>query len=290
MKDIMFYLSKATTLCEAIDMLLDALNSDFKETQDLAIKERISALEYYKKCIFNKTLISTHRSEFNGLYSALDKEIPEMTFSLDGNKKSFKSFWEKIDMLQSEHRSIDSVNDIHRFRLITTTSNVDTEENINELYLATLVTIKYFLSKGYILCTPRPLKDTGFRQRKGVFVPQKSLIPEIYSQRVKDYVAKPKKNGYQSIHLMFEKQENKFEVQLRTFAMHVRAEYENAAHEKFKQSTRTVKKWDLSKINISGFKYVEIRDPETNEIVINELLDNVGIIEPVQTFVRRKTF
>lgn len=293
MRDIIYFLSKATTLSEAINLIIEALNIEYSKKNDLEIKERISALEHYKKSIFNRNLITTHRTEFNGLYATLEKEFPELTFSLDGNKKSLKSFWEKMDMLQKSHKSIDQMNDIHRFRLITTNANIDTEETVNNLYLTTLITIKYFLSKGYILCAPTELKDTGFEQKKHsekIYVPKKSILPETYSYRVKDYVANPKANGYQSIHLLFEKEGNKFEVQLRTFPMHIRAEYKKAAHEKFKTSTRSVNQWDLSKIKISGFKYVEIRDPETNEIVLSEVIDNVGIVKPVETFVRRKTF
>lgn len=290
----MYFLSKAITLGEAIDMILEELNADYEATGDLEIKEKLSAIKYYKKSIFNKSLIATHRTEFNGLYTAIDKGIPDMTFRLDGNKKALKSFWEKLEMQQNKHQSIDTVyKDIHRFRLISQNANTDTYETIKKLYDAAVITIEYFLAKEYTLCKPNEIKDIkNFKasEHPEIFVPEKQLVPTIYKQRIKDYVFTPKKNGYQSIHLFFSKEDDLFEVQLRTFAMHIAAEYTNAAHDEFKQKTRTVHDWDYSKININGFKYVEIRDPETNEIIKREILDNVGIINPVETFVRRKTF
>ncbi len=52
--------------------------------------------------------------------------------------------------------------------------------------------------------------------------------------RFKDYVALPKENGYQTIHTTIFDQSSIYEIQVRTFEMHMGAEYGNSAHWKYK--------------------------------------------------------
>jgi len=63
-----------------------------------------------------------------------------------------------------------------------------------------------------------------------------------------DYIAKPKSNGYRSIHTVLKDEEGRpFEVQIRTREMHRFAEYGVAAHWRYKEggaSTKTAEKFD----------------------------------------------
>lgn len=55
-------------------------------------------------------------------------------------------------------------------------------------------------------------------------------------ERFKDYIATPKANGYQSIHLCVRRREGpRFEIQIRTRAMHRRCETGRAAHGRYKR-------------------------------------------------------
>ncbi len=60
-----------------------------------------------------------------------------------------------------------------------------------------------------------------------------SLVP-ILNSKIKDYIALPKENGYQSIHLIALFDDHPVEIQIRTNKMHHHAQYGNAAHRFYK--------------------------------------------------------
>ncbi len=74
--------------------------------------------------------------------------------------------------------------------------------------------------------------------------------------RIKDYIALPKPNGYQSLHTtIFTGDGGIAEVQIRTEEMHARAEYGIASHYLYKESTKTKKKNGKHTFEwIAGFK------------------------------------
>lgn len=84
--------------------------------------------------------------------------------------------------------------------------------------------------------------------------------------RIKDYIALPKENGYQTIHTTVFDEGDIFEVQIRTFDMHKSAEFGVAAHWKYK-SGGVAPNMDW----IENMQYSNNNEEEFYELARNEL-------------------
>lgn len=103
------------------------------------------------------------------------------------------------------------------------------------------------------------------------------------SGRIKDYIALPKSNMYQSLHTTVIGPEGKpIEIQIRTYQMHQVAEYGVAAHWQYKDRPKSIVKADFSWLKeIIDFHY----DPNTPAAFLKELkfdlfIDEVFIFTP----------
>lgn len=57
----------------------------------------------------------------------------------------------------------------------------------------------------------------------------------IIKNKIKDYIAVPKSNGYQSIHLTIMYEDHPVEIQIRTYKMHWESLYGESAHGAYKE-------------------------------------------------------
>lgn len=107
-----------------------------------------------------------------------------------------------------------------------------------------------------------------------------TMLGEIHTMwkplpgRVKDYIAMPKANNYQSLHTTVVTQYNEtFEIQIRTYDMHKIAEYGVAAHWKYKEGAAKIDEALESKVNWLR----EVMDAEKDIGEATEFMDAIKI-------------
>ena len=151
-------------------------------------------------------LISSKRSEREAFMAHVVAEISDKLkddgmehYDVDGRPKHFYSIYKKLH--DNRHNDINHIYDMFACRIIV--------DSIADCYRALGIV-------------------------HSMFVP----LPG----RFKDYIANPKENGYQSLHTTVKRPggktfgETTFEVQIRTYSMHIEAEYGIAAHWHYKEA------------------------------------------------------
>lgn len=99
-----------------------------------------------------------------------------------------------------------------------------------------------------------------------------------HPEKLKDYIAQPKSNGYQSLHTVILPEGEQLEIQIRTKDMHQFAEFGIAAHWRYKEGHLDLSKKDIQKISKLRALFEaakEIQDPaEFLEMVKVDLFSN----------------
>lgn len=196
------------------------------------------AIEEYSKYLYDYKQ-NFYKQAF-GAHIAISKIFPEIDFHTICRIKSFNSSLNK-----AKHKGLDRVYDIHGIRhVINSVSENDNEE---------LLTKYCYKIKRYL---------EGYYSSLGI---------QIAHNREKDYIASPKENGYQAIHISgFVPNDfgRRFETQIKTTKMDEYAKYGNANHaEKYKP--RALGKNPLANVP----RYAVIRNIDGNP-VMHELSEN----------------
>lgn len=274
-----FALYGATSIPDALERYIESL----KSTGNFKNLAHAKALEKYHDEIVNKKYLSRLRINFNEIYSLIDKNYPNLRFLIEGRRKSFISTDEKIIKLLEEKRSLDLLRDTNGFRILL--FGEESEKLINNCYSIMDEIIRHLIEKGCTLCEAEPVKDTeSFNpEEHKLIIPKKSGIPEVFKYGIKDYILTPKENGYQSIHAIFRTATGEcFEIQIRTFAMHLYAESGKASHTQYKTKKykKNVMTYEKELIGIPGYGISED----------GKLFDFIGLEKSLQILQRQKTF
>lgn len=112
------------------------------------------------------------------------------------------------------------------------------------------------------------------------------VIHELYKPmpgRIKDYIAQPKPNGYQSLHTtVFTDEGEIVEFQIRTEAMHEEAEYGIAAHWHYKEGGAAVNHHDIQWIKdlVEWQKNIKDNEQFLRDIKLDIFQDRIFVFTP----------
>lgn len=226
------------------------------------------------------------------LYDLKENHGIILPVSLSKRRKNFIGLNQKIrltllkalDNPKDKTASLSQILDTLGFRIIVGNKNNtsrDEQDSVDTCYLVLNVVIMFFIDLGY---TPIELNFNKApfnpKEHPDVVLPSNTanVLPgfEIY---VKDYIRYPKKNGYQSLHVVFKTDTGlSFEIQIRTHAMHYRAEFDKANHDGYNEEKYKRVKiiFDPLKTNIMGYKaFLDPNsDKEKPKLII---MDQIGL-------------
>lgn len=244
----------------------------------------------YSNTITNPEYLQNFRDTFNEVFKEITKKYPDAQFKLEGRRKSLVSSIEKMIKLLKQGRSLDLFRDTFGIRLVLMCTEDQEEEKQRELYEICDIIITFLIKQGYVLCeadNPPKKQEKLDKDVENIIIPKVSNISDVHSRCIKDYVAFPKSNGYQSMQMVFRSLNGYyFEVQLRTENMHLRAEYLYANHADYKLSEytsspdelRLLDKIDLSAIQMPGFRYIGFEN--------KKFTDYIGFAESIKIYFR----
>ncbi|HAJ78074.1 MAG TPA: (p)ppGpp synthetase [Clostridiales bacterium] len=129
----------------------------------------------------------------------------------------------------------------------------------------------YSLSQLYDLTAMRVLVETVNECYSVLGAVHTKYMP--LDGRFKDYIARPKANGYQSLHTSVMVDEKPLEIQIRTFDMHNHAEYGIAAHFLYKEHKKKIDDLDGKLLWIR--KLIENSNNSSQTDLVNELKTDV---------------
>ena len=269
----------------SIPEVLEIYEKELKKAGDLKNLQHATFIAQYRNIVVDTRFLGTLRKNFNDFYRLIEKEFPETTFHIEGRRKSLISTEKKILKSLAENKSLDTLRDLIAFRIIIFDEKDKQKEAVDLCYSIMQKIIQFGIENGFMLCEANPVDETqGFDNSKhNLFIPKKSGISPEFIYGVKDYIIKPKENGYQSLHAVFRLSNGLcFEVQIRTHGMHMHAESGEANHKNYKESEYSYNiGFDPSKVEIPGYGVSQ------NGTVVHDM---VGLEQALLVLQRQRTF
>lgn len=265
----------------SLDEVLRKYSKSLRDSNDLTNYLHANKLDEFRNILLDNKFLAKIKTHYNSLYSFTKKMYPNLKFHLAGRRKDVIGADKKINLYLSQGRDLSDFKDELAFRFIIFDSN------IKLCYDLLKTVINFNIEKGFIPCVATNVFQTeGFKKEEfhDIEIPKNSFLPKEYKPWVKDYILNPKASGYQSLHVVFQdpKTGRCFEIQIRTFAMHIHAESHSlAGHDAYKKQrySDTIIEFDRSKIKMDGYAFVE-----------NQVFDFIGLEEPYQIIQRACPF
>lgn len=265
----------------SLDEVLRKYSKSLRDSNDLTNYLHANKLDEFRNILLDNKFLSKIKTHYNSLYSFTKKTYPDLKFYLAGRRKDVIGADKKINLYLSQGRDLSDFKDELAFRFIIFDSN------IKLCYDLLKTVINFNIEKGFIPCVATNVFQTeGFKKEEfhDIEIPKNSFLPKEYKPWVKDYILNPKASGYQSLHVVFQdpKTGRCFEIQIRTFAMHIHAESHSlaghAAYKKQRYSDSNIE-FDRSKIKMDGYAFRE-----------GQVFDFIGLEKPYQIIQRGRPF
>lgn len=270
--------------CSTLPELLKEYESDLRKSNSTENMLHANKLKEYYNVLTDNKFLSNIRKQFDLLYSRAKKQYPDLLFYLEGRRKSVISSDQKISLYLEQNKSLDEFRDMLAFRFTLFDDN--SMESIKVAYSLMDDIIEFMISQSFTPCeATQTFQTEGFDANNfpGMIVPTKSFLSSDNIHLVKDYVLNPKASGYQSLHVAFRDYLGRcFEIQIRTFAMHIHAESHSiAGHDSYKSSrySSTEIEFDREKVHLNGYAVSE-----------GHVFDYIGLEKPFQILQKGRTF
>lgn len=253
--------------------ILESYIKELSESPKIEDNMHANKLKSYKNVINDKIYLRDMRTFFNRTFNLLIKTHPELRFSIAGRKKSLVSTERKILQYLKLGQSLDLIRDFFAFRIVL--FGFSTLNLVEHCYKVIEEIIELGISNGFTPCDRLPLLGVDdITDHKNEYFSKFK-----YKQYIKDYICFPKKNGYQSLHLVLVDTKGRYlEIQVRTLDMHATIESGGANHKDYKKNKYNFEiPIEREKIKLDGYKFVN------NRIIDFESLEFPGTVFERQT-------
>lgn len=247
--------------------LLQYANLLRKEGGNENLLHAAKILEY--KNIISIKSSSILRRIADDFYNQLSREMPNLRFRIAGRRKALISVEQKIQRNLKKGRSLDLIRDMLGIRIVLLNGSVDDCYTVTEKFISSC------LEDGYTIC-----EESEQNCDLQILESHSHTLSQFY-YGITDYIAFPKENGYQSLHVVFRAPSGIcFEFQIRTFDMHVDADVGLSDHAKYKEEKYGSFSFDRTKIKLPGYAVSQN----------GSIIDMIGLEHSLELLQRNKSY